>query len=84
MFPASRYTRRPQGKIELWNQTLKNRILLENYFQPRDLETQIEALIEHYKSPVLSRKPHQTDASRCNSRSSIIRALAFEEGAPAT
>jgi putative transposase len=53
MFPASRYTRRPRGKIELWNQTLKNCILLENYFLPRDIETQIEALIEHYKSPVL-------------------------------
>src|SRR5688572_31367758 len=32
-----------QGKIERWHQTLKNRILLENYFLPSDLETQIEA-----------------------------------------
>ena len=37
-----------QGKIELWHQTLKNRILLENYFLPGDLETQIEAFVEHY------------------------------------
>src|SRR5262250_2393477 len=28
-----------QGKIERWHQTLKNRILLENYFLPGDLET---------------------------------------------
>ena len=37
-----------QGKIERWHQTLKNRILLENYFLPGDLEHQIEAFIEHY------------------------------------
>jgi transposase InsO family protein len=37
-----------QGKIERWHQTLKNRILLENYFLPGDLERQIEAFIEHY------------------------------------
>jgi Integrase core domain len=37
-----------QGKIECWHQTLKNRILLENYFLPGDLERQIEALVEHY------------------------------------
>jgi putative transposase len=37
-----------QGKIERWHQTLKNRILLENYFLPDDLEAQIKAFIEHY------------------------------------
>ena len=37
-----------QGKIERWHQTLKNRILLENYFLPGDLESQIEAFVEHY------------------------------------
>ncbi|RDC61379.1 RNA-directed DNA polymerase [Alteripontixanthobacter maritimus] len=37
-----------QNKIERWHQTLKNRFLLENYFLPGDLETQIEAFIEHY------------------------------------
>jgi putative transposase len=41
-----------QGKIErqkhLGHQTLKNRILLENYFLPGDLERQIEAFVEHY------------------------------------
>jgi putative transposase len=34
-----------QGKIERWHQTLKNRILLENYYLPGDLETQIEAFV---------------------------------------
>ena len=33
---------------ERWHQTMKNRILLENYFLPGDLETQIEAFVEHY------------------------------------
>ena len=37
-----------QGKIERWHQTLKNRILLENYFLPGDLERQIAAFVEHY------------------------------------
>ncbi len=37
-----------QGKIERWHQTLKNRILLENYYLPGDLENQIEAFVEHY------------------------------------
>jgi putative transposase len=37
-----------QGKIERWHQTLKNRILLENYFFQEDLETQIAAFVEHY------------------------------------
>ena len=37
-----------QGKIERWHQTMKNRILLENYFLPGDLEVQIGAFVEHY------------------------------------
>ena len=37
-----------QGKIERWHQTLKNRILLENYFLPGDLQAQIEVFVEHY------------------------------------
>ena len=37
-----------QGKIERWHQTLKNRILLENYYLPGDLEAQIGAFIGHY------------------------------------
>jgi putative transposase len=39
-----------QGKIERWHQTLKNRILLENYFLPGDLERQLEAFVEHYNN----------------------------------
>ena len=37
-----------QGKIERWHQTLKNRILLENYYLPGDLEAQIEAFAADY------------------------------------
>ena len=37
-----------QGKIERWHQTLKNRILLENYYLPGDLEVQIEAFVANY------------------------------------
>lgn len=42
------YHPQTQGKIERWHQTLKNRILLEHYFLPGDLEQQIEAFVEHY------------------------------------
>ena len=42
------YHPQTQGKIEPWQHTLKNRILLENYFLPSDLEQQIEAFVEHY------------------------------------
>jgi putative transposase len=42
------YHPQTQGKIERWHQTLKNRILLENYYLPGDLEAQIEAFVEHY------------------------------------
>ena len=42
------YHPQTQGKIERWHQTLKNRILLENYFLPCDLEAQIEAFVDHY------------------------------------
>ena len=42
------YHPQTQGKIERWHQTLKSRILLENYFLPGDLERQIEAFVEHY------------------------------------
>ena len=37
-----------QGKIERWHQTLKNRILLENYYLPGDLEAHIEAFVADY------------------------------------
>ena len=42
------YHPQTQGKIERWHQTLKNRILLENYYLPGDLEAQIEAFVDHY------------------------------------
>ena len=42
------YHPQTQGKIERWHQTLKNRILLENYFLPGDLNASIERFVEHY------------------------------------
>ena len=37
-----------QGKIERWHQTLKNRVLLENYYLPGALEAAVASFIEHY------------------------------------
>ncbi len=42
------YHPQTQGKIERWHQTLKNRILLDHYFFPGDLEASIEAFVDHY------------------------------------
>jgi transposase InsO family protein len=42
------YHPQTQGKIERWHQTLKNRILLENYYLPGDLGQQIDAFVDHY------------------------------------
>jgi len=39
-----------QGKIERWHQTMKNRVLLENYFLPGDLERQIGAFVDYYNN----------------------------------
>ena len=39
-----------QGKIERWHQTMKNRVLLENYFLPGDLKRQIAAFVDHYNN----------------------------------
>ena len=44
------YHPQTQGKIERWHQTLKNRILLENYYLPGDLENQISAFVDHYNN----------------------------------
>lgn len=37
-----------QGKIERWHQTLKNRILLENYYLPGDREAHLARFVDHY------------------------------------
>ena len=42
------YHPQTQGKIERWHQTLKNRILLENYYLPGDLKASIGAFVERY------------------------------------
>jgi transposase InsO family protein len=39
-----------QGKIERWHQTMKNRVLLENYYLPGDLERQIRAFVDDYNN----------------------------------
>ncbi len=38
------------GKIERWHRTLKDRILLNNYYLPEDLERQIDAFVRHYNT----------------------------------
>ncbi|MFT6509763.1 MAG: transposase InsO family protein [Parvibaculaceae bacterium] len=42
------YHLQTQDKIERWHQTLKNCILLENYFLPGDLNASIKRFVDHY------------------------------------
>ena len=44
------YHPQTQGKIERWHQTMKNRVLLEHYFLPGDLERQIGDFVEYYNT----------------------------------
>ncbi|SPJ26512.1 hypothetical protein PAA8504_04377 [Palleronia abyssalis] len=44
------YHPQTQGKIERWHQTMKNRVLLEHYFLPGDLERQVGAFVEYYNT----------------------------------
>jgi len=39
-----------QGKIERWHRTLKDKILLEHYYMPSDLESRIGEFINHYNT----------------------------------
>ena len=39
-----------QGKIERWHQTMKNRVLLEHYFLPGDLEMQIDDFVRYHNN----------------------------------
>ncbi len=59
------YHPQTQGKIERWHQTLKNRILLENYYLPGALEAQTHQLRRSLQSPALPREHQQSDARRC-------------------
>jgi transposase InsO family protein len=34
--------------LERWHQTLKNRVLLEHYYLPGELEAQVASFVEHY------------------------------------
>ena len=53
-----------QGKIEHWHQTLKNRILLENYFLPGDLEAQIDGVRRRLQPLPLPREHQQSHSRR--------------------
>jgi putative transposase len=53
-----------QGKIERWHQTLKNRMLLDNYYLPSDLQAHIDRFVDHYNHH-RSREPAEPGTGRC-------------------
>jgi len=50
------YHPQTQGKIERWHRTLKDRILLNNYYLPDELERDIDAFITNYNT----RRAHES------------------------
>ena len=42
------YHPQTQGKIERWHRSLKNQILLENYYLPGELEDRIRRFVDYY------------------------------------
>jgi putative transposase len=44
------YHPQTQGKIERWHRSLKNQILLENYYFPSELKQRIEDFIQYYNT----------------------------------
>ncbi len=44
------YHPQTQGKIERWHRTLKDRILLEHYYLPGELERQIQDFVTYYNT----------------------------------
>ena len=67
---SSPYHPQTQGKIARWHQTLKNRILLEHYYLPGDLERRVAAFVaqynhaRHHESLGISRPPTSTSDGR--------------------
>ena len=39
-----------QGKIERWHRSMKNQVLLENYYLPGDLKTRIAEFVDYYNT----------------------------------
>ena len=39
-----------QGKIERWHRSMKNVVLLENYYSPSDLKNAVAAFVEYYNN----------------------------------
>ena len=42
------YHPKTQGKIERWHRSLKNQILLENYYFPDELQDRISQFVDYY------------------------------------
>jgi transposase InsO family protein len=53
-----------QGKIERYHRSLKNRILLEHYYLPGQLEARLAEFVDFYNTPALSRESRQSHSGR--------------------
>ena len=48
VFAPHAYHPQPQGKIERWHRSLKNQLLLDNYYLPGELEERIRQFVDYY------------------------------------
>ena len=51
---GSAYQPRPQSKIERWHQSMKNQILLNNYYLPSELHEHLQTIYQLLKPLALS------------------------------
>jgi hypothetical protein len=69
--------RMPGRKKERWHPTLKNRILLENYYLPGDLEAQIEAFDDG--TPMLGPR-HRLGAGEIDQPAEAVLGVTHRQG----
>jgi transposase InsO family protein len=39
-----------QGKIERWHRSMKNQVMLENYYLPGDLQVRVGEFVDYYNT----------------------------------
>jgi len=84
MSAVAPYHPQTQGKIERWHQTLKNRILLENYYLPGALEAQLTSFVDHYNHRRYPREHQQSHARRWSTSGTDRASSCNEKGSDAT
>jgi transposase InsO family protein len=62
-----------QGKIERYHRSMKNQILLENYYLPGQLEARLAGFVDYYNT----RRYHESLHNLTQSKSTAVAAKAY-------